>query len=188
MIEGERVYLAELREEDLPKILSWNLDEELNQYIDSDLPTSPEECRKWYQALQSDRYAQSFGIYLYETNELIGEIELINITWRNGHAELRIRIGEKQYWNQGLGTEAVRIFLGYVYHQLKLERVYLRVYETNKRAIRCYRKAGFKFEGKLTKSRHVPRDQGSIILMRILRKEYLRKEKQWRRELGAQVS
>ena len=182
MIEGEKIYLQSFSEEDLPRILAWNLDQELNHYVDNALPATLEECQIWYRSMKSDRYSQSFGVFTHANASLIGEIELINITWRNRHGELRVRIGEKLYWNQGLGTESVRLFLGYIFHQLKLERVYLRVYSSNKRAIHCYLKSGFKFEGKLTKSVHMPADSDSILLMRILRDEYLQKEKQWCKE------
>lgn len=187
MIEGERVYLRPLTEEDLPKVLLWNLDEDLSEYLDSELPTSLEECKEWHAQMKSDRYAQVFGIVFYHNHLLIGDVELINITWRNGHAELRIRIGEKDFWNQGLGTETLHLLLGYVFYQLKLERIYLRVYETNKRAIRCYRKAGFSFEGKLKRSRDFPDGHDTIILMHILKADFLALEKQWRKDLSRQV-
>ncbi|NLY55584.1 MAG: GNAT family N-acetyltransferase [Firmicutes bacterium] len=187
MIEGERVYLRPLTEDDLPKVLAWNLDQELSEYLDSELPVTPAECQQWFAQLKSDRYAQVFGIVLYHNHLLIGDVELINITWRNGHAELRIRIGEKDYWDQGLGTETLRLLLGYAFHQLKLERIYLRVYATNRRAIQCYRKAGFSFEGKLKRSRHLPDGHDTIILMHILREEFLELEKAWRKELSRQV-
>lgn len=187
MIAGEKIFLRPISEDDLQQILKWNLDQELNRYVDNNRPSTLQECQAWYRSAKSDRYSQAFGISFYDGAGIIGEVELINITWRNRHAELRIRIGEKDLWNQGLGTETVRVFLGYIFHQLKLERVYLRVYSSNRRAIRCYQKSGFKFEGRLSRSEHMPESDDSILLMRILRDEYLRKEKKWRKEYGEQV-
>ena len=100
-------------------------------------------------------------------NQVIGDIELDHIAWRSGDAELRIRIGRKDLWNQGLGTDAVETILGYAFQRLNLNRIYLRVYAHNKRAIRCYTKSGFRKEGRLNTR------FGKILLMRITVSEYL---------------
>jgi len=39
------------------------------------------------------------------------------------------------------------------FNELNLNRIYLRVYETNLRGIRSYEKAGFKLEGRLRQDR-----------------------------------
>jgi len=101
---------------------------------------------------------------------LIGDVELDHIAWRSGDAELRIRIGEPQWRGRGFGTEAVRLLLAYAFGALRLNRVYLRVLSYNAPAIACYRKAGFKAEGVVT--RRVDGDLREIVLMRILRDEF----------------
>ena len=52
-------------------------------------------------------------------------------------------IGEKQYWNQGIGTEAVRLMLDHAFNGLEIPEVILAVKEGNKGAIRLYEKVGF---------------------------------------------
>ena len=74
----------------------------------------------------------------------IGDLELDHISWRRSEAELRIRIGEKEYWNKGYGTDAVRALLDLARNNLGLRHIYLRVYRFNHRAIRCYEKCGFR--------------------------------------------
>ena len=49
----------------------------------------------------------------------------------------------------GYGTDAVSILVKYCFHSLNMHKVYLHVFETNTRAIRCYEKAGLKTEGVL---------------------------------------
>ena len=80
---------------------------------------------------------------------LIGHIELDHIAWRSGDAELRIRIGEKDYWDQGYGTRRGAHPRRHAFGSMRLSRVYLRVFSLNKRAIRCYEKVGFRKEGRI---------------------------------------
>ena len=55
----------------------------------------------------------NYRLYALENEEgrLIGEVELDHICWKRREAELRIRIGEKPYWNRGYGTLALREIL-----------------------------------------------------------------------------
>ncbi len=46
-----------------------------------------------------------------ENWKLIGSLAFTNIDWRNRSSEFGIMIGEKAYWNQGYGTEAVGLLV-----------------------------------------------------------------------------
>ncbi len=164
-LRGTRVQLRPIKAEDLPELLPWNRDEEINSLADGDYPVEMTAAQEWLKRIQGDRYRKYFVIVL--DNQVIGDIELDHIAWRSGDAELRIRIGRKDLWNQGLGTDAVETILGYAFQRLNLNRIYLRVYAHNKRAIRCYTKSGFRKEGRLNTR------FGKILLMRITVSEYL---------------
>jgi RimJ/RimL family protein N-acetyltransferase len=56
-------------------------------------------------------------------------------------------LGEKAYWGQGFGTDATRTALAFAFGELNLHRVELEVFDFNPRAMRCYEKAGFRYEG-----------------------------------------
>jgi hypothetical protein len=58
-------------------------------------------------------------------------------------------IGDKREWNKGYGTEVTRLLTRYAFETLNLNRVWLRVYEFNRYAIRAYEKAGYRREGVL---------------------------------------
>ncbi|MGQ9667827.1 MAG: GNAT family N-acetyltransferase [Anaerolineae bacterium] len=87
-------------------------------------------------------------IFVIETTEgeewlPIGTIGLHRVDWKNRLGVLGIAIGEKRFWNRGLGTKAVRTLLRFAFLELNLHRVELEVYDFNPRAMRCYEKAGF---------------------------------------------
>lgn len=64
-------------------------------------------------------------------------------------AQVGIAIGDKSFWGKGYGTEAMNLLVDYCFHVLGLQRVYLKVLETNTRAQRSYKKCGFVRYGKL---------------------------------------
>jgi RimJ/RimL family protein N-acetyltransferase len=172
MWQGDLVVLRPLERADFPALVRWTNDEELKSLVDSGVPETMDECEEWYRSAKSDRYHQIMAITTKDS-AVIGDIELNHITWRNGHAEMRVRIGEKEYWNRGFGTDAVLIMMEYVFDHLHLNRLYLRVYSDNLRAVRCYQKCGFKKEGLLRREDDSGRER-EIILMRVLREEFER--------------
>ena len=147
---GPRVRLRPMRPDDLESIVRWTTDPEIRELLEGEYPEEPTEGRLWYQKTRSDRRTRQFIIEA-EDGIAIGDIALGEISWRAREAELRIRIGEKAYWNQGYGTEAVQELVRYAFEDLGLNRVYLRVFTFNRRAIRCYVKSGFRAEGRLVR-------------------------------------
>jgi RimJ/RimL family protein N-acetyltransferase len=114
------------------------------------------------------------GVTGIETEEgvHIGNIGLHRIDWKNRHTELGIAIGEKAYWDQGYGGDAIRTMLKLAFREMNMHRVQLRVDADNARAIRCYEKAGFKKEGTL---REIVFREGKYVgqhVMSILQQEF----------------
>jgi len=56
-----------------------------------------------------------------------------------------IFIGEEDYLNQGYGTVIVKAFVKYVFEYFIAKILLIDPAESNKRAIHCYEKAGFKY-------------------------------------------
>ncbi len=64
------------------------------------------------------------------------------------------------------------LLLRHAFNTLNLNRVGLRVYETNPRAIQSYRKAGFVEEGRLRQEEYRNGEYIDVICMSILRSEW----------------
>jgi RimJ/RimL family protein N-acetyltransferase len=71
-----------------------------------------------------------------------------NIDSMHGLAEFSIFIGEHDCWGKGYGTETTILMLDYGFTLLGLHNITLRVDSYNERAIRAYRRAGFKEFGR----------------------------------------
>jgi RimJ/RimL family protein N-acetyltransferase len=115
------------------------------------LPFSLAQEERWFENLQG-RLERQEDVYLaIDTLDgvHIGNVGLHRIDWKNRNAELGITIGEKSYWGQGYGTDAVLTMLNLAFREMNLHRVFLRVDADNARGIRCYEKVGFQHEGTL---------------------------------------
>ncbi len=116
--------------------------------------------------------AYHFVICLLADDQPIGTIGLFRIDHVNGSAGIGIAIGVKSLWGKGLGTDAMFALLDFGFGQLRLERMWLEVYDYNERARRSYEKCGFVLEGT---ERHAVYKQGrhhDVHLMSILRDEW----------------
>ncbi|OLZ10850.1 GNAT family N-acetyltransferase [Sulfobacillus thermosulfidooxidans] len=142
-LEGRYRYIRELKDDDLAMLLLWDEDEEITELSGKKFGRANQIDLGWWRDLMTSPIRLGFAIQT-EEGQLIGDVELEHITWRNGQAELRISIGDKRYWNQGYGSGAIRDVLDVAYVRYGLNRVYLRVKKDNYRAIRAYEKAGFK--------------------------------------------
>jgi RimJ/RimL family protein N-acetyltransferase len=174
MIVGEKVRLRPIERDDLPRFVQWFGDPEVRRHLALYLPFSLAQEERWFDNLL-DRLERRQDVALaVETAQgvHIGSMGLHAIDWKNRSAELGIVIGEKAYWNQGYGTDAIRTMLGLAFGEMNLHRVFLRVDADNARAIRCYEKAGFRREGT---SRQAVFREGVYVdqyVMSILRPEF----------------
>ena len=90
----------------------------------------------------------------------------------HGNCELFITIGEKEYWSQGYGSDALRLLLRAAFEDLGMRRVALRADADNARAIRCYENVGFAKEGVLREHRLRYGEPLDMVYMAILKREW----------------
>jgi RimJ/RimL family protein N-acetyltransferase len=83
-----------------------------------------------------------------------------------------IFIGDKKYWSLGYGTEAMKLVLKHGFETLNLNRIFLRVYENNPRAIRSYEKAGYVHEGRMRQGHYQDGQYVDVLFMSVLRSEW----------------
>ncbi len=144
---GEKCYLSPISMDDVEKYTEWVNDMEIGQFM---LFTSSvvgiEKERAMLQKLIENDVV--FAIIEKDTNKVIGNCGLHNISDVHRHATFGIFIGEKTFWNQGIGTEAATLILDFAFNILNLHSVNMDVYSYNRRAIRSYEKVGFKYAGK----------------------------------------
>lgn len=176
MIYGKHIRLRAPEREDLPRFVAWLNDPEVRAGLALFLPLSQAEEEKWFEKML-ERPAVEHPLVIEvkdgETWKMVGNCGYHNLDWRVRSAELGIFIGDKSFWNQGHGTEVMRLLLRYGFITLNLNRIYLRVFETNPRAIRAYEKAGFVHEGRMRQAEFRDGKYIDVLLMSVLRSEWV---------------
>jgi RimJ/RimL family protein N-acetyltransferase len=102
----------------------------------------------------------------------VGHTGLGDVDARDRRARLVIGLFDRSVWNRGLGTEAIRLVLGYAFDTLRLHRVALRVLAYNARAIRAYEKCGFVREGVERESAFVAGEWHDDVMMAVLDRDF----------------
>ncbi|MBU7013667.1 MAG: GNAT family N-acetyltransferase [Theionarchaea archaeon] len=173
MYKGTKVSLQSLERKHLQKCVEWLNDPEITETLSMSEPVSMESEQRWYDSYLKDDHSKILAIETVK-GEFIGNIGLHNIDLHNRKAELGIFIGDKEYWGKGYGTEAVLLGLKFAFEALNLNKVYLRTFVSNKRAQRCYEKAGFKKEGILRQDMFKNGNYVDCIVYSVLIEEYFR--------------
>jgi len=85
---------------------------------------------------------------------------------------MTIIIGEKDEWGKGYGTEAGRLLLDYAINQLGFHRVSIGVVGLNDRALRFWKKLGFRKEGVERDGYYCDNKYSDFVMMSILEDEF----------------
>jgi RimJ/RimL family protein N-acetyltransferase len=155
----------------------WRRNSEYQRLLDTEPPQlwSAKKIKDWIEKGLEKEFPGEyfFTIHVLDSDRLIGFVGLRGIRWNQRDAWVGIGIGEREYWGQGYGTDAMRLALRYAFMELSLERVSLSVFATNQRAIRSYEKTGFKPEGVKRQVIHRDGKVEDVLYMGILRQEWV---------------
>lgn len=172
---GERIMLREYRKEDLEYIRMWVNDPEVTRNL-SDIflyPHTLSATENYLNAMLEGKSGEKgFVIADKETEEFIGQIDLMNIDWRSRSAALGIVIGAEANRGKGYGAEAIRVLQQFVFDSLNLNRLELQLHDFNERGYRCYLNCGFKEEGRKRQDFYYEGKYTDTIYMGILKSEY----------------
>jgi diamine N-acetyltransferase len=175
MIYGERVRLRALERSDVAQCYEWVNDPEVTAGLALFLPMSTLDEEKWFES--STQRPQETKPLVIEVREgehwrMIGNCSFFDLDWVTRSAEFGIMIGDKTVWNQGYGTEAILLLLRHGFLTLNLNRIGLKVFTENERAIRAYEKAGFVHEGRMRQAVYKHGKYQDVLFMSVLRDEW----------------
>ena len=173
MLSGEKVLLRVVRRGDLPRLLNFanDLEVELAGGGDPPMPRTLERLEKDFEREVSEPLRDRTNFAIEADGECIGTCGLFNIDRTARHAELGIGIGDREYWGRGYGREAVSLLLDYAFRLRNLRRVWLEVHSANERAIRAYRSCGFVEEGRMREHVWLGGRYVDNVIMGVLREE-----------------
>lgn len=176
MLEGELVRLRALRRDDLPTIVEHYNDPDVVAYMQWWLrPMGPADAEAFYeQAIKVTGETATLAIARLADDAFLGSMGFVHVDWRSRSGEFGIAIWNPEGRGRGYGTQAVRLFCDWGFGVLNLNRIELRTYDYNARALRCYEKAGFVQEGRKRQARYWDGAYHDEIVMGLLREEWER--------------
>lgn len=105
----------------------------------------------------------------------IGQINYNKIDERNKKTEIDIIIGDKEDIGKGYGPNAMRTLIKYLFKNFDINKVWVEPRANNPRAIKAYKKVGFKKEGLLQEEDYFRGKFVDCVRFGILRKEFKEK-------------
>lgn len=173
---GDLVRLTALTEADSPHLQRW-INDRHNVILNAAYrPVHEAGHRSWFEEVQRRRDLVILGIRDVASGDLVGTCQLRAIDPVHRSAELQIRIGEVAAQGRGLGGAALRNLLRIGFRDLNLERIFLHVFEDNRRAMALYERAGFVREGVARRGAWIDGRYKDVVLMALLRDEYTESE------------
>lgn len=168
MVTGRKVVLRGKRPEDAAADYGWRIDPELAELDAASVLRQP------FEAFQRD-YENELKFptpwvrrYAIDTHEgvHIGNCMVYDVDTISGKCELGILVGNRAYWNEGYGREAVLLLMAECFEMPSMDRVYLHTLAWNARARRAFAGCGFR------EIRPVRRGGKDFILMEMTRSEW----------------
>jgi RimJ/RimL family protein N-acetyltransferase len=174
VLRGRLTFLRPAEREDIPLLVRWINDERTVVHLGARAPIGQALEEGWFERMTEaqgrDRWY--FISCLRADERPIGNVGLFEIDLTNGSAGIGITIGDPADQGRGLGTDVMEVLLDFGFGELRLERMWLDVYEGNARAFRSYEKAGFVLEGTLRHAVYRRRRYQNVLRMAILRAEW----------------
>ncbi len=173
MIEGAKINLRAIEDDDATLFHRWINDREVTCFLKANAYPilSLAQERAWVASVQTDTSRKNYAITLKD-GTLIGSCELREFDWTARSCELGIMIGDKAYWGQGYGGDALELLLRIAFSGLNMHKVWLTCVAYNERGLRAYRRLGFVEEGRLRDHRFVDGRYYDTIMMGILEDEW----------------
>jgi len=169
---GAKVYLRPLEPEDAVPLSAWLNDPAVGEIMGIRRPSHEESARRFLAKSAKDPRQVGFGIALRRDDRLVGTTVLHHISHQRRSAALGVAVGAPAVRGRGVGTEAVRLLLGYAFETLNLNRVWLHVVASNEAARRVYANLGFVHEGTLREEAWSAGRYENVLVMGLLRGEW----------------
>jgi len=173
-IEGDRIYLSPINIEDVELYVKWLNDFSVGDGTGfSQKVTTITKEKEWITKVH-EKGEYQFAIIKKENDTLIGNCGLNDINHLKQTGEIGIFIGEESDRNKGYGTEAVKLLIKYGFEYLNLNNIMLTAYSFNERAIKSYKKCGFKEFGRRHNVVTIKNKLYDDIYMEILKEDYFK--------------
>jgi RimJ/RimL family protein N-acetyltransferase len=165
-MRGNLISIGPLLPADVGPLFLWKNDAFAAKWDVAFRPIDGVAYARWLTRLETDQSTVVFAIRKLDGAGIIGFTGFGDIQHIHRSADLGVRIGNETDRGKGYGKEALSLVLHYAWRTLNLNRVQLKVFAHNERALHAYSAAGFEQEGRLRRAAFIDgRWQDVIIKM-----------------------
>ena len=129
------------------------------------------QFQDWYSTRNEQPDRLDLAVVDKASGQCVGEVVLNDWNAANRSCGFRTVLGPRGR-DRGLGTESVRMIIGYGFERLWMHRIELQVYSFNPRARRVYDKIGFVAEGVLREALRIDDRWIDAVVMSMLDHEW----------------
>ncbi|MEK7802174.1 MAG: GNAT family N-acetyltransferase [Pseudomonadota bacterium] len=121
--------------------LEWMNDPEILRFMYDTEPYTKEEIARWVKKVTQDPRRHYFSIRA--DGKDVGFVSLRQDQAPGTSAEIGIVIGDKDYWDKGVGSQTVKKTLAYAKDTAGLTNIRAMIKPDNERSIRLFTRSGF---------------------------------------------
>jgi RimJ/RimL family protein N-acetyltransferase len=174
-IETARLTFRSLTVDDFDAVHAYAGDPVVTRYTAFG-PNTPEQTKEFLErhrgeSSQADRTNYTFGLVHKQTNKLIGSCGLMRSD-TNGPQYGFGYVLHKDWWRQGLASEATAALIKFGFGELRAHRLWAHVFVGNTASERVLQKLGFRYEGCAPKSFFVRDTWHDLQTFAMLRSEW----------------
>ncbi len=177
-LTGEKVYLSPLTKNDISEeYISWLNDKEVckgNSH--ATFPNTYLKTLAYVESIENSKTEIVFSIRWKKNGIQIGNASLQNINWVNKSGEMAMIIGNKNYWNKGIGSDVLKLLIDYGFNTLNLNRISSGTPVTNNGGNKICEKNEMKKEGLLREALFKNGKYLDVVIYSILLKDFKNKK------------
>lgn len=172
-LDGKRIYLRPIMQQDLSNYFDWLNDQELTRYMQRGVyPNNMDEMQRYHESMQGSKDNLHFAIIGKEGNMHIGNIALLNIHQVFRTAEISIIVGAKHEHGKGYGTEAIKLLVDHAFMRMNLNRIGAGMVAKNEACKRSFLSAGFLADGKMRQLYYCDGEYQDVWMYSILKTDW----------------
>jgi RimJ/RimL family protein N-acetyltransferase len=168
MLIGKLISLGPVIPADFPALFRWGNDVDSARVNEVYRPSDWNSHQEWWSNIGKDPSRVVFAIRKQGSNNIIGYVQIMNISGIHQSAHLGVRIGEASDRGHGYGREATGLAIDYCWNHLNIGRIGLTVFKTHERALKVYSSLGFETEGVLRRAFFIDGQWVDVVLMSML--------------------